>query len=131
MSYSRQTLLLFIFGFVVNTVVTSNDSLEAEWSSRKSGWGDRKLLCWYRAQLSDLGHVTSERMICKLSTIVICEWIRPGLLKFITDIWVEVTNFISLANMMSCSHSDLFFPIKWLIYFLDTTHFFWPRTLYN
>lgn len=75
MSYSIQTLLLadlFIFSFVVN-ITTSNDSLEAEWSSRKSGWGDRKLLCQYRAQLSDLGHVTSELMISKLFTIVICE----------------------------------------------------------
>lgn len=75
MSYYRQTLLLaalFIFNFVVN-ITTSNDSLEAECSSRKSDWGERKLLCRYRAQLSDLGHVTSELMISKLSTIVICE----------------------------------------------------------
>lgn len=126
-SYSRQTLLvaaLFIFSFVVN-ITTSNDSLEAEWHSRKSVWRERKLLCWYRAQLSDLGHVTSELMISKLSTIVICEWSRPGLLKFSTDIWVEVTHLISLANMMPCSHSDLFFPLwnGWFIFLTQPIFF--------
>lgn len=46
MSYSRQTLLvaaLFIFSFVVN-ITTSNDSLEAEWRSRKSS-GERESFC--------------------------------------------------------------------------------------